>query len=167
MGLDRAVFKEQNDWFKRMSITLQNVSTRPVYGVVAYLYFKPAGHSMILSMPLTVSRKLRNDPLQPGDEIELTVSAGYLNQTLENLKHFGQDANRTEVTFSLDSVMFSDELQWNRGGLVRPDPANPDRWVPVDDPVAGNRKAPINMALFVPASFKAAAPVPVFSTCTA
>ena len=169
VGLDRASFKEKDDWFKRISLTLRNVSTRPVYGVTAFLYFKPIGNSMIFSMPLTASRKLRNDPLQPGAEIELTVSASYLNQTLENLKHFGQDASRTDVTFSLDSVIFSDELQWNRGGLVRPDPAMPDKWIPVDDPVAALRNKPsLNMALFIPASFKSAAPVkpaPVFVTC--
>jgi hypothetical protein len=170
VGLDRVVFKEQNDWFKRMSITLRNTSTRPVYGLIAYLYFKPAGHSMIFSMPLTASRGLRNDPLQPGAEIELTVSPNYMNLTVENLKHFGQDANRTDVTFSLDTVMFSDELHWNRGGLVRPDPATPNKWVPVDDPMVAKRNK-LDMALFIPASFKAAAPVrptaPVFSTCTA
>ncbi|HJP93149.1 MAG TPA: putative metal-binding motif-containing protein [Pyrinomonadaceae bacterium] len=169
LGIDRVSFTEKDDWFKRVSVTLRNTSTKPIYGVRAYLYFKPPGFPMIFSMTLTGSRQLRHEPLQPGDEIELTVSPGYLNQTLENLKYRGLDANRTNITFSLEAVIFSDELQWYRGHLVRPDSAIPDKWVPVDDPVAMKRKKPLaNTVLFLPASFKAAAPIkPVFSTCTA
>jgi hypothetical protein len=172
LGTDRVSFKERDDWFKRVSITLRNTSTKPVYGLRAYLYFKPAGFPMIFSMTLTGSRQLRNDPLQPGAEIDLTVSPGYLNRTLDDLKYRGLDASHTDVTFSLDAVIFSDELQWHRGHLVRPDSAIPDKWVPVDDPVAAKRNKPsVNTPLFVTASFKAAAPVNraapfVFATCT-
>ena len=48
--------------------------TRQVYGLSAFLYFKPAGNSIIFSLPLTASRRLRNAPLLPEAEIELTVS---------------------------------------------------------------------------------------------
>jgi len=159
LGIDRVEFKEKDDWFKRVSVTLRNTSTRPVYGVTAVLYFKPAGYSIIFSLPLTASRRLRNDPCLPEAEIELTVNPGYLDQTLEVLKSQGVDASRTDVTFSLDTVIFSDELHWNKGNLIQPDPTTPDKWIPVDDRVAMKRNKPLVNTPFVPASFKTAAPV--------
>ena len=56
-GLDSVKFNERDDWYKRVSITLLNTSDKPVYGLHAYLFFKPAGSRIIFSMPLT-SREL-------------------------------------------------------------------------------------------------------------
>lgn len=176
LGLDRVSFKEKDDWFKRVSVTLRNTSTQPIYGIGAFLYLKPIGFPTLFSLPLTSSRRLRNDPLLPGAEIDVTVSPGYLAQMLEALKSQGQDASLTDITFSLDTVIFSDELHWNKGNLIRPDPNMPDKWIPVDDPVAMKRDNPSVNTPFVRASFKTAsvklaAPMKpaapfVFSTCT-
>ena len=155
LGLDRVSFKEKDDWFKRVSITLRNTSPSPIYGIGAFLYLKPIGFPSIFSLTLTASRRLRNDPLLPGAEIDVTVSPGHLNQMLELLKSQGQDASRSDITFSLDTVIFSDELHWNKGNLIRPDPTDPDKWIPVDAPVAKKRNTPNTP--FVPASFKTAA----------
>ena len=88
-GIDRVTFKENDDWFKRVSITLRNTSDKPVFGVQGFLYLKPLGFPMIFSLPLTASKELRHDPLLPGAEIELRVTPGMLNQTLEDLKYRG------------------------------------------------------------------------------
>ena len=87
---------------------------------------------MMFSMQLTGSREIRQDPLTPGAEIELTVTPGLLNHMLDDVKYQGADISRADVSFSLDAVMFSDQLQWYRGKLVRPDSAVPGKWVPVD-----------------------------------
>lgn len=57
-----------------------------------------------------------------------------LDNTLADLKNRGTDASLAVVSFSLDSVRFSDELQWYRGKLLRPDSATPGKWVPIDQP---------------------------------
>ncbi len=169
-GTDRVTFKEKEDWFKRVSITLRNTSDKPVFGVQGFLYLKPLGFPMIFSLPLTASKELRHDPLLPGAEIELTVTPGMLNHTLEDLKYRGAQVSTAEVSFSLDAVIFSNDLQWYRGKLVRPDSAVPGKWVPVDDPVAMKRSKPLEkITSFMPASFKAVAPVkpslPPLVTC--
>ena len=169
-GTDRVTFKEKEDWLKRVSITLRNTSDKPVFGMLGFLYVKPLGFPMIFSLPLTASKELRHDPLLPGAEIELTVMPGMLNQTLEDVKYRGAQASTAEVSFSLDAVIFSNDLQWYRGKLARPDSTVPDKWVPVDDPVAVNRSKPLEkITSFLPASFKAVAPVkpaaPVLATC--
>jgi len=172
-GIDRVTFKEKDDWIKRVSITLRNTSDKPVFGVQGFLYLKPLGFPMIFSLPLTASKELRHDPLLPGAEIELTVTPAMLNYTLDDVKYRGAQANTAEVSFSLDAVIFSDEMQWYRGKLVRPDSEAPGNWVPVDDPVAMKRNQPLKKTVsFLPASFKAVAPVkpakpaaPPFVTC--
>ena len=171
-AVDRVTFKEKDDWFKRVSITLRNTSDKPVFGLLGFLYLKPLGFPMIFSLPLTASKELRHEPLLPGAEIELTVTPAMLNDTLEDLKYRGAQVSSADVSFSLDAVIFSNELQWYRGKLARPDSAVPGKWVPVDDPVAMKRsKSSEKTASFLPASFKAVAPAPVkpaapvFATC--
>jgi len=169
-GIDRVTFKEREDWFKRVSITLRNTSDKPVFGVQGFLYLKPLGFPMIFSLPLTASRELRHYSLLPGAEIELTVTPGMLNYTLEDLKYRGAQVSTADVSFSLDAVIFSNELQWYRGKLVRPDSEVPGNWVPVNDPLAMKRNQPLEKTVsFLPASFKAVAPVkpaaPPFVTC--
>lgn len=170
-GIDSVKFNEKDDWFKRVSVTVRNTSDKPVLGLQAYLFFKPAGFPMIFSLPLTFSKELKHDPIQPGAELELSVNQGLLNHTLADLKSRGAEVTRSDVSFSLDTVIFSDELQWYRGKLLRPDSATPNKWVPIDEPIARKRnQPPARNASFVPASFKAAAPVdpaapPLFATC--
>ena len=175
-GTDNVKFNEKDDWFKRVSITLRNTSNKPVYGLEGYLFFKPAGFPMIFSLPLTGSKELRHDPLQPGAEFELSVNQGLLNYTLADLKNRGTDVSGADVSFSLDTVIFSDELQWYRGQLLRPDSSVPDKWVPINQPVAmKDNKSSVMPASFLPAffntvePFKAAASsepaAPAFATC--
>lgn len=168
-GIDSVKFNDKDDWYKRVSITLRNTSDKPVHGLHAFLFFKPIGYPLIFSMPLT-SRELWHDPLAPGAEIDLSVTPGLLNQTLADVKNRGTDVSHAVVSFSLDAVIFSEELQWYRGKLLRPDSATPGTWVPVDQPVAMKRRNPLAEAVsFIPASLKAAAPsepgAPVFATC--
>ena len=159
-GIDSVKFKEKDDWYKRVSITLRNTSDKPVYGLDGFLFFKPVGFPMIFSMQLTASKELRQEPLEPGDEIELTVTPGMLNHTLEDMKSRGTDVSIAVVSFSLDMVIFGDELHWYRGKILRPDSTMPGKWVPVDQPLAGKgNQPPATTASFVRASFEPAAPV--------
>jgi hypothetical protein len=133
-GTDSVQFNENDDWFKRVSITLRNTSDKPVYGLQGFLFVKPAGFPMMFSLQLTGSREIQHDPLPPRAEIELTVTSGLLNHMLDDVKNRGADISGADVSFSLDTVMFSDDLQWYRGKLVRPDSAVPGKWVPIDRP---------------------------------
>jgi len=134
----------------------------------------------MFSLQLTHARELRHEPLQPGAEIELSVNQGSLNQTLEDVKNHGADLRGAVVSFSLEMVIFSDDLRWYRGNLVRPDGVVPNKWVPVNQPLAmklNKRQIKTASTNFLRASFKAhaegasAEPVEpasmVFATCTA
>lgn len=129
-GIDDVKFQEKDDWVKRVSITLRNTSDKPVYSLEGSLFLKPLGFPVMFGLPLTSSKALYDSPLQPGEEIELTVTPEKLNQTLEDVKSRGADLTNAGVSFSLDVVRFSEDLQWYRGKLLRPDPAVPGKWVP-------------------------------------
>lgn len=153
-GLDNVKFKEKDDWYKRVSVTLRNTSDKPVYRLHAYLFFQPAGYPMSFSVRLT-SRDLYRNPLAPGGEIEMTVNQGTLNQMFADAENRGANMSQAAVSFSLDSVVFSDELKWHRGKMLHPDSATPGKWVPVDQPQAMKRNGPLDQAFsFLPASFK-------------
>jgi Putative metal-binding motif len=170
-GLDSVKFNEKDDWVKRVSITLLNASDKPVIGLQAYLFFKPVDFPMMFSVSLTAAKELRRDPIPPGGQIELTVNQSLLNHTLEDVKQRGANVRGAVVSFSLDTVIFSDDLRWYRGKLLRRDSTSPGKWVPVDQPVAmkqndQSQSASLPALMNHAVSSKPAAPF-VFSTCTA
>ncbi len=157
-GIDSVKFKEKEGWFKRVSARLRNVSGQPITGLRAFLYFQPPGSRRLYSLPLTHSSKqVRRGELPPGAEIDLSVSEDVWGMTAGMIKQRGADAERATVTLSVESVMFGEKLQWNRGQLLRPSPDDPKRWTPIDfeeQAGAGKSEQP---ARFVSAAFKSAA----------
>jgi hypothetical protein len=124
---------------------------------------------MSFSVRLT-SRDLWRDPLTPGNEIEITATPGSLNQMFADAENRGTNMSQMVVSFSVDTVIFSDELRWSRGKMLHPDSATPGKWVPVDQPQAMKRNGPLDQAFsFLPASFKLGtslwADPPVFAHC--
>jgi Putative metal-binding motif len=162
-GIDRFKFNDKDDWFKRVLVRLRNVSTTPIYGIRAYLFFTPPASRTMFSLPLSHSKELTRDPLQPGGEIDLSVNESLLNQILERIKEDGADVSKSEVSISVDSAMFSDDLQWYRGKLLRPDPSVPNKWIDVNEPAARFER-PAGTALFLPAALKTTLSV-AFAQC--
>ena len=62
-GLDIVKFKEKSGWHERVSLTLRNVSDRPVIGLRAYLYYKAAGSERLFRLPLEQRKPLDKAPL--------------------------------------------------------------------------------------------------------
>jgi hypothetical protein len=131
-GLDSVKFQDEGEWFRRVKIRVRNVSDKPVLKIVAYLYFEPPASTPLFSVELTPSRKLYPEALQPGGEVDLTVTDQSWNRTLEILNQYGVDANQSTVSFSVNFVLFDNETLWARGHLVRQDPNNPRKYIPVE-----------------------------------
>jgi hypothetical protein len=133
-AIETVKFEEEGDWVKRLSISLRNTSGKPIYGVIGMLILKPLGYPSNFSLQLTHGRKLATEPLQPGAEIQLFVEQKSLDGALEIVKNQGADLRGAVASFSVDMVVFSDELRWYRGNMVRPDPDVPNKWIPVSGP---------------------------------
>lgn len=131
---DGVSFSDTEDWYKRVSFTYKNVSDKPVRGVRAFLFFKVANEQKYYQLPLRSLRDVWRNPLQQGEEVELTVFDTDWEKTALLLKQDGVDANACAVSFSLDSAIYSEKLWWDRGHLLHPDPSEPNKWIPVNEP---------------------------------
>jgi hypothetical protein len=145
-GLDAVKFKDASGWFKRVRVTLRNVSDRPIVGVTAYLYFKHPDSPMLFRVGLAGSTDLKRGILEPGAQIDLAVTDQRWNLTAGIMARHHVDAEQSSVTFSVESVRFSDDTQWSKGHLLRRDPANPNKWIPIDRVSIMNEKdlRPVN-----------------------
>lgn len=159
-GLDTVKFRERDGWVKHLRIRLRNVSGRPIYGLRAGLHFEHASVKMLFSLPLAWSRDLKQEPLQPNDEIELEVTNLLFNRAMERMKPYGVDANSSTVSFSVDDAYFSDDLMWSRGALLRRDPNNPNQWRAVEQTAPKESSQLKKTTGFQPVSFKPATAKP-------
>ena len=135
-GADTVSFKQRDGWFRHLQVRLRNVSSKPIYGVRAHLIFGPSDTKTLYSLPLAGSTQLRRGVLLPGADITLTVTEQAWNLTADILKHYGVNPDLAPVSFGIDVVQFSD-LQWSKGQMLRRDPENSNRWIPVDKVVPG------------------------------
>ncbi|HKC66135.1 MAG TPA: hypothetical protein VKB86_20995, partial [Pyrinomonadaceae bacterium] len=136
-GLDNIKFQDKEEWYRRVWVRLRNTSGKPITGLRAYLLFEPTTINRLFSVPLLHSKQLQNKALAPGEDIELTVSDEMWNKVVERLKQYNVDPNSTPIKLTIENVMFGNDLQWNRGHMVHPDPNNPNRWIPIDQASSG------------------------------
>jgi hypothetical protein len=129
-GLDTVTFKEREGWFRHLQVRLRNVSGKPIYGVRAHLFFQPSYTKTLFSLQLAGSTQLRQGVLEPGADITLTVSDQAWSLTADILKHYDVNPDLASVSFGVDVVRFSDDLQWSKGQMLRRDPNNPNMWIP-------------------------------------
>ena len=126
-GADVVKFNDRDDWSKRVRVTLRNVSGKSIVGLQAYLYLKPPSLQVLFSITLKRSTQVERAVLEPGDEVEMAVDEGSWDRALNRLKQNGLDASMAAVTLSVENVLFSDGLLWDRGHLLQRDPLNPNR----------------------------------------
>jgi hypothetical protein len=131
-GRDQAKFKKEADWFKYLRIKMRNKSGKTIVGLQAHLYFEPLGSPILFSASLTGTKQLEHTKLDPGEEIEMVPDEGSLDRAVHRIKEHGGDPNLATVTFVIGIVGFSDGLQWHKGHLLRPDPNNPQKRIPVE-----------------------------------
>jgi hypothetical protein len=136
-GQDTVTFKEREGWFKHLQVRLRNVSGKPIYGVGAHLFFRPSDTKTFYSLPLVGFTQLGRGVLEPGADITLAVTEQAWSLTADILKQFGVNPDVAPVSFGIDVVRFSDGLQWSKGQMLRRNPDNPNRWIPVDKVVPG------------------------------
>ena len=134
-GLDNVKFREKDDWFKSMKLTLRNVSDKPIYGLRVNLLFQANNLRMAFAVPITAdrARDLRGHPLQPSQEIDLTVDAKGA-QIFAYMYENGVDANQSSVQLSVEEAAFSDDVGWRKGVMMKRNPYDQRKWDVIDKP---------------------------------
>src|SRR6266849_2502991 len=149
-GLDRVEFKDTDDWFKRVRVRLRNVSGKPIIGMEAYLYFRLPDTELRFRVRLSAQTEPRQtQPLDPGADNEPSVTDQSWARTANILAQYGKDPNLAAVTLSVETVGFGDGSQWDMGRILRRDPGDPQRWIPIE-----TKKPPGISRLTYPAEFR-------------
>ena len=132
-GLDTVDFDGDDEWLKKLSFKVRNISNKKILGLSAYLYFRPGDAPRMFDATLVgPSGPLEGAVLEPGDQIDVLVDEDSLNSTIMNLRAYGADPSEATVSLSIEMVAFEDGKMWRKGRLIKMDPANPNRWIPVE-----------------------------------
>lgn len=148
---DHVKFKENENWFKKVRVRLRNISGRPIYALRVNLNLISSSsprQGFQLRLREIVARNLKQQPLKPGEEIDLGVAENTFNDTMARIVRYGHDANQLQPILSIDTVFFSDDFGWSKGGLIRRDPDNRKNWKAIDQPPPQARQSkPYGVAL--------------------
>jgi hypothetical protein len=147
-------FTGDSDWLNGMTVTIKNVSDKPVVYVTVSVgaYYEKDGVTRRTSdgrdyvatsdmmyglRPHLPDEPPRSDsavPLMPGQTADLLFSQIQRDQLYWLLRDYSTDI--PEVTLWIDHVAWygEDTIMWSNGRLLRQDPNNPRLWLPIDDP---------------------------------
>lgn len=131
VGVDTIKFLEEKGWYRHLQIRMRNVTSKQIYGVRARLFFRREDRNTVYTLPLTGVTRLGQGVLEPNTEIVFEVTEQAWRLTSEILKKHDVDPDILPVSFGIDAIQF-DDLQWSKGKMLRRDPNNSNRWIPID-----------------------------------
>ncbi|HMG73944.1 MAG TPA: hypothetical protein VK582_10620 [Pyrinomonadaceae bacterium] len=156
-------FAGDRDWFNGMTVTLKNVSDKPMVWVTILVlaYQEKDGNRMKTSdgRDLAVGTQLMYGvrpldpgepplpysatPLMPGQTADLFLTEVYREQLSSLLRKSDSSTDISELNVRLEEVSFygDDEIKWRNGFKRRRDPNRPGAWLTVDDPPRLNHAA--------------------------
>ena len=132
-------FNESEDWLRRLSLQLENISEKPIVYVRGNINFPETRSSgSLMSFPIEFSQKpgtrfqTNNLPLRlmPGETLEVSLDPHYhrLRRFLET-RHPIATVHRAQVEIGF--IVFEDRTAWSAGHFYRQNPDNPDRYINV------------------------------------
>ena len=133
-------FLADDDWLKGLTMTLKNVSGKPILGVVVRLEIQIIDPKVppFLLIDLNFGRETRplkdNDekvmplPIEDGQSITLTLTDARYSSIQRTRAARGALPAINRVRMSLIFVVYDDDTAWAIGDLVRRDPGNSGSW---------------------------------------
>jgi len=130
-------FDETDDWPRRLSLEIENISAKPIVYLQINLNFPETRLSgNLMSYPIRYGvRPGYTDPssnqplrLMPGDKLEISVNDHY--EKLERFlrtRHTMNQINKAQLEVGF--IIFDDGTAW-AGDFLRPDPTKPGSYVP-------------------------------------
>lgn len=135
-------FLDDDDWLKGLSFKVENISEKNIIHIELELDFPKAKDDqppLLFSieyglMPLLDGTLAANapPPIKPGEEIELSLSDSEHATLRKLLEELGYPKSIKQAVFSVGKVIFDDLLMWQTGRLMRRDPNDPRRWIPLN-----------------------------------
>lgn len=133
-GYDEANFAATDDWPKDIRLRVRNISGKQLTGFQAYIYLKPpaAEHMFSVDLKGPGTTRLEHTALAPGEEIEAEIDGDSWDHAIIRFARYGGELVSAEVRLSIGFVGFAEGLYWRKGRMVRLDPNNPNRYIPVE-----------------------------------
>jgi len=135
-------FDEDKDWLRHLSIKVKNNFSKPITFVQLDLDFpetKATGN--IMAFPIWFGRNPRarvlfGEPktLVPQETADIALSEDDYIKLTTFLEQRHPIESISKVSIRITEVVFEDGLIWLNGSWVRPDPSNPNKFIPADNP---------------------------------
>ena len=135
------------DWISKITFHVKSLATKRIVAVEAELILTHPSLPQPLLLTLTPTAPM---PLEPGGETNLVISDRSANVGATYLGKYGIADGPAKAQFDLGIVKYEDDTSWSKGLLLRRDPSNPTRWIPI----ARESSKKYNHPLLRPVSFK-------------
>jgi hypothetical protein len=136
------LFLAEDDWLKSLSFNVENISGKNIIYMKLELEFPRSNdNSPPLIYPIEYGVRPLLDgslvadappPIKPGETVDLRFSDAEYDNLQELLHKLGYPKSIKQAVFTIRYVIFDDLLMWDTGRLMRRDPDNPRRWVPLN-----------------------------------
>jgi len=137
-------FQADNDWLRGLTFSVTNISDKDICYINIALDFPRAASKE----PMTRERLLwscktdtesstksskKVEPLKPGESVDIVLSNEFYPETQEYLRRTNYSASINLLEVSVDEVGFvgNKDVLWISGQMMRRDPNNPSRWLPM------------------------------------
>lgn len=133
-------FEESDDWPKRLSFEVENISAKPITYLQVNLKFpetRISGNLMVY--PIVIGLHPSSRPvaaavnalrLMPGEKLQIAVGDHYAElETFIQKRHSMNQIHRAEIEIGF--IVFEDGTAWAAGDFLRPDPNNPRHYINV------------------------------------
>lgn len=134
------------DWLNHLTLSVKNISTKSILSFDIDLLVKRQGKIL---MGIPIHFRTYTDPadtnsvtqdgdkkvgvLRPGEIVKVKVRDQAMLAWRETLRrHQVEDLDR--VTLDIRAVYFEDQTRWMYGQESRPDPSNPNKRIPINEP---------------------------------
>lgn len=135
-------FKGEDDWFKRLTVSVENTSGKTIIYVGGGFLFPNAENQGTDPAPLYHRFMYGCHPLapegattsaaavsvRPGETLEITLPEGDFSSLRHKLDTLGYPASIKEIKINIEEVYFDDGTAWRAGSLYRRDPDNPQKY---------------------------------------
>jgi hypothetical protein len=128
------------EWLKGLSLKIRNTSDKPI--VSFYLTFilpdtESSGNPPLAlpihygASPPGAPRSGIGEPLEPNSTIDISITDQMYAILKPKIESIMPLRNLNHLQVGLDLIIFDDDTAWSAGELMRRDPNNPRRWVPI------------------------------------
>lgn len=142
-------FLNGNDWFGGLAVNVKNISNKTIVFIDLTLNFPPSGGA---TEPASEHLLYGQEPLPPGETDGATLTKSQLplqtnstatltlddyQGTRDFLNEVGQPQSIGEIELEISEVVFNDGTKWSRGSLLKRDPNDSNKSIPIQNPSSG------------------------------